>query len=371
MTSEADFLAARDAWNRLADDVTDASVFLRHEWFEAAWQWVRKEAELHLVAVWSDEQLVGVAPLIQVQRPGSTRTRTLKFLTVPDTQHCDILAAPHMRMRVLGAVWEALKNRRWDVLDLSHLTSSAAQELIDVAKTFRRPAVKLNQSTNPGIEVTGTWKDYYGRRSRRLKKGNNLIQNKLKKGGHQYRVTECTGAELLEPSALESALQDMVSISGRSWKHETGLSLDFPAPNAFARKLCTLAARNGWLSVWKLEIDGKALAMELQLRYRGAIHALRSDFDQSASELSPGTFLNWKMLEQLFGRGDRCYLMGPGENAYKLRWAETFDPVQRVIIYGSSARAQLLAAVDIWLRPALRWARDRWRARHSSRKANP
>ncbi len=51
--------------------------------------------------------------------------------------------------------------------------------------------------------------------------------------------------------------------------------------------------------------------------------------------------------------------MGPGDNAYKLRWAEEFELVQRVMIYASTMRGRWQALRDLRLRPAARWVRDK------------
>ena len=367
--SERAFLDARDPWNRLVAQIPAASVFLRHEWFDAAWRWASADAELYIIALLQGDRLVGAAPLVLRQQSGRFAHRRLSFLTVPDTQLCDVIAEPALRTEVLTALLDALQRRAdWDVLDLSYLTADAAEEIADLARSRGRPTAVLDQGNNPAITLAGTWEQYYGRRSRRLKKGNNLIANKLKKSSHQFGLEHRTGSQLQEEQATARLMEEVIAISARSWKRDTGLSLDFPGPNAFIRRLSELAVRNGWLSVWRFEVDGQAVAMEYQLHYNGRIHALRSDFDGTAAELSPGTYLNWKMLEQLFETDDRRYLMGPGDNAYKLRWAEEFDPVKRVMIYGNTWRARGKALFDLRLRALLRRARDRWQARQYSTK---
>ncbi len=361
--TEQEFLAGRDPWNRICAQMPDGSVFLRHEWFDAAWEWVRADAQLYLIAVYLSDSLAGIAPLVLYPGKKGSPVRKLTFLAVPDTQVCDILAVPEHRSLVLGHVWSELRKRNdWDRLELTHLSPTAADELGALARDAGRPYAIHDQGNNPGVALRGTWEQYYGRRTRRLKKGNNLIANKLKKGGHRFQLDHLTPARLRELGETTAFLDDIVTISAHSWKRHTGLSLDFPGPRAFIERLSELALAQGWLSVWRLEIDGRALAMEYQLEYDGTIHALRSDYDDSAGELSPGTYLNWKMLEQLFESGYVRYLMGPGDNAYKLRWAEEFDPVMRIVMYANTARGRWQAWLDLRLRPLARHVRDRFQA---------
>ncbi len=363
------FQACRQQWNRLSGLMPQSSVFLRHEWFDAAWQWARSDSQLYIIAIFEGDSLIGIAPMVSLHRPGSPGHTALSFLTVPDTQMCDIIADPPRRTEVLRRTLAELERRRdWDVLELSHLAPATAKEISSLAVEIGHPVAVLDQGNNPGIGLTGSWSEYYGRRSRRLKKGNNLIANKLRKGGHEFRFQHFSRPDSGQQYDVARLVDEIAEISGRSWKRQVGLSLNFPGPNAFIRRLSDLALAQGWLSIWLLEVDGRALAMEYQLVYDGTIHALRSDFDDSASGLSPGTYLNWKMLEQLFESDHTRYLMGPGDNTYKMRWAEEFHPLNRVVIYASTWRGRWRALLDIRVRPCARWLRGKAQAIKPSHK---
>ena len=71
-------------------------VFLRHEWFGAAWAWQRTDAaSLWIACAHAGDRLVGVLPLM---RPPTSHsgTRLLQFLSVPDAQWCDVLIEPEL-----------------------------------------------------------------------------------------------------------------------------------------------------------------------------------------------------------------------------------------------------------------------------------
>ena len=106
--------------------------------------------------------------------------------------------------------------------------------------------------------------------------------------------------------------------------------------------------------------------MEYQLIGDGNVYALRSDFDANYDSLSPGSHLGRCMLETLFGQGLRHYLMGPGENQYKYRWADEADPVLAMTVYARSLRGRALAIWELALKPVARRVRDRFRSRFAS-----
>ncbi len=364
VTSAADFATLRPAWERLRSRCAGPTVFLSHGWLEAAWQWQAPSAGLYLLCCERGGELVGALPLMRDRVAGGMlHPVTLEYLLVPDTQHCEILAAPEDAVAVAGALADALAARRrdWDVLRLRNLPPDGIAT-VSFAQALARHGARIHaqQATaNPCIALTGTWDAYYASRSRRLKKANNLAANRLAKAG---KVT----IDWLEPGAgsaadVERLLEHVVRISARSWKAETGNSLDRPGPNAFIRRLTERAHAEGWLSIWMLSLDGCPVAVEYQLVSEGSVYALRSDFDASHETLSPGSHLSRQMLETYFDRGLTRYAMGPGDNAYKYRWADATVPVHALTAYGRTPRGRALATWELALKPALRRLRSRAR----------
>jgi CelD/BcsL family acetyltransferase involved in cellulose biosynthesis len=350
-----DFFTLRDAWNLLA---AERSVFLRHEWFDAAWQWRKSEdsTRLLVLCVHGKAGLIGILPLLhRSERVVGMPRRVLEFLTVPDNQFCDMLAAEGMETAVAEALAMELAKRRgeWDMLRLAYLPeqSLSRHALLPALERHGIAATVTESSGNSYISLEAGWQDYYAGRSRSLKKACNLAANRLTKAGR-------LGVEWLAPGALPttapSFLDSAVRISAHSWKRSTGNSLDRTGPQAFFRRLSELALKEGWLSLWLLTVDDKPIATEYQLIFAGQVHALRADFIEEYDELSPGTHLNRHLLEQLFGRGLQRYLMGPGDNPYKKRWTDLAEPLFRLDAYSPAVRGRLAELWDLRLKPALR-----------------
>ena len=345
----------RDRWNCLADACESDSVFLRHEWFDAAWQWLKCETDLFVLSVTRGDEIIGLWPLVTHRRKHRrTTVRAIEFMTVPDTQVCDVICSPENHEIVVDALKNYLRaNRRtWDLCSLEKLPAeSRTINCLQARQEDRVLAFDIDTvGFNPQVNLTGTWPDFYARRSRRLKKGNNLVANHLKKKFSDIEMRFIRASDVDQETAIQ-ALQTVIGVSRRSWKSETGGSLDKAGPGAFIERLTSHAFRQNWLSLWILELDGQPVAIEYQLSYAGNVHALRGDFDLEWSDLSPGTFLNWKLLEKLFDEDLQCYHMGPGNNAYKMRWAEETTPLCKATAYSSSARGRIISMVERKLRP--------------------
>jgi CelD/BcsL family acetyltransferase involved in cellulose biosynthesis len=359
---DAGFASLRDPWNALAASVPARTVFLTHEWFDAAWQWCRESARLRLLCGYRGEELVAVCPLVlEESGSGARRVRALEFLTVPDTQWCDLIVAPLHREQALNAFVDELTRRRaeWDTLSLRYLAagSVAVTSLLAILRS-RSFSVhhEVAVSHNPYVDLTGSWDAYYATRTRSLKKASNLAANRLKKAG-RIRI------ERLAPGAggapdLDRVVDVITAISASSWKSRTGNSLDNRGPQAFVRRLSHQAHARGWLSVWVLYLEDKPLAMEYQLVADRNVYALRSDFDAAREEISPGSHLARVLLEQSFGQGLGRYFMGPGDNAYKFRWTEQAEPMAQITAFNRTLRGRALATWSLRLKPAVRRVRD-------------
>lgn len=358
ITAEEEFSAMCGVWNDLVNQIPAASVFLRHEWFEAAWEWRKINSGLLCLCAYQDGTLVGILPLIMtLQRRGLYVERRLEFLTVPDTQMCDVIAAVDSRAAVACAFADELERRRteWDALQFDYLQgkSIAAMELSEELGKHGYRCRTQDAGRNLFVALSGTWADYHSTRSRRFKKANNLIANRLKKAGEVQIDWLEPGSD--DAGAASAALEAAIRISANSWKRETGNSLGDPGPQAFIRALSEWAFRRGWLSLWILSVNGESLAMEYQLVFNARVYALRSDFVESSAEISPGSHLNRHLLENFFERGLERYYMGPGENAYKVRWSSEGEPLRRTSVYGRTLRGRIAELRDLTVKP---WYRD-------------
>jgi CelD/BcsL family acetyltransferase involved in cellulose biosynthesis len=356
VSDDAAFAALERHWNAIAAQRPDLSVFGRHEWFEAAWLWQRESARLHVLTWSAHGQVRALLPMVERDGRGRLGTvRELHLLTVPDTQVCDILVAERHGTEAARAfaAYLVAHRRAWEVMRLSYLRpdSMIATRLATAMASMGCEVAKAGTPGNPFVSLGGDWTTYYAGRSRRLKKANNLAANRLAKAG-DVRVS------WLEPGTpddgrVAETVENVVAISKSSWKSETGTTLDRPGPGAFIRRLSAIAATRGWLSIWTLSLNGEAAAMEYQLVYEGNVHALRSDFRIGLEEISPGSHLSRTMLERMFGRGLDRYLMGPGNNAYKYRWAEATEPQVSVTVYSPSLPGRALGAWERRLKPRL------------------
>ncbi|MEG0822609.1 MAG: GNAT family N-acetyltransferase [Burkholderiaceae bacterium] len=352
--------ALAPAWNAIAPDL-----FTRFEWFDAAWAWAGRDAQPRLLAVFDGELLVGLLPACLWHRGGR---RELALITVPDTQFADVLLGPDPApvARVMAEALVAARGE-WDELHLTHLRPDGEWTRLRDALTRLTAVDCAPYARNLRIALDAPWAAYYASLSKTVREKNKLAANRLARTG-QVEI-EWHRGENPAPAALTA---EITAISAASWKAETGLSLENAGPGAFIERLTQHAAAQGWLSVWLARLDGTAVAMEYQLIDAGRVYALRSDFRAEQAQVSPGTYLNWKLLERLAGEGLSSYFMGPGENAYKLRWTREGAQLWQLTAWSPTWRGALLRLIETRIKPAARAWRDwlrRWRGGNPTKEA--
>jgi CelD/BcsL family acetyltransferase involved in cellulose biosynthesis len=358
VADELEFAALKEPWNELARQSIAPSVFLTHDWFEAAWAWRRLDSTLELNVASKAHRPIAILPLIR-NRIGKKRPRCLELLTVPDTQLSDLIASPEAASEASEAIATAVAARAdWDILRLGYLSPSGAAARM-LAPALARQGLRLRAEDggrNPFVPLSGSWEDYYRSRSRRLKKANNLANNRLQRAG-VVRTDHFNSRG--SQADFGDVLETVIDISRRSWKRSTTNSLDQPGPQAFIRSLSSAARKRGWLSIWLIHVGANPLAMEYQLVDGGNVHALRADFDASCTDISPGSVLFRQLLERTFQCGLRRYYMGPGENPYKKHWADESESLQRIVVYNRTLRGRMMWFLDSIAKPWARAVRDR------------
>lgn len=343
------FLRLGGAWNALAARADPSSIFLRHDWAAAAWAWRRQEGNPLILLVRRRGELVAIAPLLELE--AGHRHVTLSWLSVPDNQEADLISAPDTREAAARALagWLATHRARWSRLSLAQMPaeSPTLPPLLAALREQGIPASAARSGINYAIELEGTWEDFYRTRSRRLKKGNNLVANRLRRAG-TIELARLTGADITD--AVGETLR---ALSASSWKQATATTFDHPGPGAFLDTLLERGRRGHWLVVWLLHLDGEPIAGELHLEHGGRAHALRADYLEHAAELSPGTYLNWKIIERLFETDLQRYELGPGGNPYKQRWTEDGLPLVTLDAWPPTTAGRLAAFRERRVRPAL------------------
>jgi len=357
VTSLREFDALAPIWRDVTSAGGQTSPFLSHDWFACCWRTAGPNRRREIWVIEDGGGPVALVPLVsRVARIRGLPVRMTEFLDSPDTPFSDFPLAGRLE-EVIETFLTSLRSRRdWDVLSLRKLpASSGTWKALETVLPGRFPWRVLGRESSPYLTISGSWEEFLRRQTQRFRKTCRSSENRL------WRGREVSLEEHREVDPDGRVFAEVMEVSRQSWKGPRAFAMaTMEGMPRFFRELTRRASRNGWLHLWLLRLDGRAIATEYQIRSDDCLHALRADFDQSVAHLSPGAGLNLRIIRSLFEQGVvREYEMGPGMNAYKLRWATGARDALGLEVYAPTPYGRLLHRIETRLVPLAR----RWRQR--------
>lgn len=186
---------------------------------------------------------------------------------------------------------------------------------------------------SPTIELPGTWDEYLATRT-------SHFRAQLRRVRRQTADAKAVIRRTKDADALDTDLDAFFALHRRRHGSTTFSS---PAGEAFHRDFARAAFARGWLGLWLLEVDGRAIAGIYTLRFGGAVSMYQSAAVADGLR-SAGTALLAHVVQHAADAGMREYRFLRGGEAYKFRWA-THDRGLQTVAAGLSPGGRALAAL--------------------------
>jgi len=312
---EQGFLVLREDWNDVAGRSSFSSPFLWCDWH--AMSWAKFAAgDLHLVCWHSGGELVGVAPLQVVAVGGELHLTFVANVEVSD--YLDVVAAPGREAEIAQALVAYLLSSKappWDEIALANLPEGNT-----VWSHFGRLAQEQGWWVEVGLEdicpvipLPDTYDTYLRSLTKKQRHEVRRKRRRLMEAGHEVRRWAVRGGP-----ELDKALDTFFDLHRRS--HPDKAAFMTPHMEAFFRDVAWWAARQGWLHLSFLEIDGRPVATFFCFDYQGRRMVYNSGFDpDTAGHLSPGVNLATMEIEDAIARGMSHLDFLQGQETYKFR----------------------------------------------------
>src|SRR5882724_4194152 len=298
-------------WRQLCDESGDEEVFYRPEWAQAYLCAFEPKADVIIISAWAGGKLRGILPL--VWRRNFVSGLPVVKLTLPANVHslrASLTICPGEEGEAaLKALWQAAKNLpQWDVLDVANVVEGSGLGRL----------VSLAQADG-----------YYTARKR-------------------------TSQTLYLPISA-AALEKFYALEASGWKGAEGTAIKCdPHTRQFYDAVAQASARDGYLSLDFLELNGKPIAGHFGFNLRGRYFLAKAGYDEAFRRYGPGQLLVNEILGQTPERGLREFdFVGPA-TWDESRWASARRTNYRVFIFRKNLYGALLYAARISARDAVR-----------------
>ncbi|WP_374661037.1 GNAT family N-acetyltransferase [Inhella sp.] len=203
------------------------------------------------------------------------------------------------------------------------------------------------------LDAPPDWPAYLASRKGKQRSDLKRMGAKLQEQGGSLSV--CLGQDADE---LAQALADFQRVYASSWKQAE--------PYAdFVPGLVHTAARQGWLRLGRVHLNGQAIAAQIWFVHAGRASIFKVAYDEAFKANSPGSLCTALLMRHVMEQdavGHVDYLIG--DDAYKRLWMNQCRDREALLGFNWRHPLGCLGALREWLAERTRPWRDRWRRRH-------
>lgn len=316
-----------EAWDRAVMASPAPAPSLLYGWLSASIGNLPPGAELAIMVSGDEDHVAAGLPLV-IQRRGPLRVA--RVLGGERTSHGDVVGADGPAMAGLLA---ALGDVPCDVLIVKDVLAASRLARGGGFRLFphdKAPLLRLDDGFAAVVadRLTARDRSDIRRRQRRL----------AELGELSYDVA-------VTPHDVSLALDDVFRLHDLRWAGRTDDSSDLrtAADRAFQRAMCPAIARSGRFVVYRLCVDGVAIAFASMFLMGDRAFAYRISFDPAFAKFGPARLLTHHVFPELSDRGVREIELMGGDSQLKCELTDT-----KLILYSGvrrgSGRLGVLAA---------------------------
>jgi len=326
-------LDLREEWDQLLQRCSYRTPFYSLDWLRIWWGAFGSDFQLRVLVIRDGGKLTGVAPLMySTEQRGPLRIRKLGSIRNYYTPKADFLLA-EKEEACLQHVLEycADEGDLWDMVEFTYLPEDSrnADRLEAMLKSRGTPCLVRTSHESPYVRFDGGFEAYLKMRSTRFRRNLCNARNRLRKAGESELIVLRD-----DPEALGGHLEDLFSLSLRSWKGQTGTATGAQdGLKGFYGDVAKCWQAKAGLELRLLKINGACIASMISLVEEGRVYTLKTDYDTQYRRLSPGNLIFRSLLEDHLNGGTEEIDFLAVKQAYLDRWCTGYRRHSNICIF--------------------------------------
>jgi CelD/BcsL family acetyltransferase involved in cellulose biosynthesis len=292
ITNVSELPGLREDWKKILDVSKCDNLFLTYEWITVWLNHFWKDKPILFLLIKSEKDPIGLAPLLV-----DGEKEVLVFPANGHSYRPDLIfGGDHEEM--LKILFSHLRNRFRRVnlcLYKVDLDSFLVKILPNVARECRIVPVFKKVSSSPFLSINTDWQSFLKSKSKHFREEQKRKVNKMKKTGQLDFV------KVSNLDQIHEAMQDILIIERNSWKEKEGASFTAgPGLQEFYLDVAEAFAKEQCLCTYLLYLNSVPIAHLFGIAYESRYYALKTSYDESYKELSPGVVLFNYALQDIF-----------------------------------------------------------------------
>ena len=313
---------------------------MRHEWFEC---WIRdlgSRENIAILTLWVDGQLMAVAPMqVARQKIKGLPLKAFTFLSSTISPRCNFIVHESVDKRRFFE--ELFRQKGWNLIITSNM--EAAQQItkdyIDYLHSCRGGRFQIEPGRqSPYQIISENWDSYFNGLSKNHRKNlRKALKGLDEAASHSFEQYD-------EFEKLDGIFDEIVAVSGSSWKAELGSDMSSNSRiSSFYKNFSRAGSKDGLWQLYTLKIDGKYVAFDYLLKHGKRLTGIRSDYHKDYRDYMPGHLMKIATIKDLCGRNEGWeYDMGGMAVEYKMRYADQMREHVNITAAGPGLYGSLL-----------------------------
>lgn len=316
-------------WNQLLSQNETNTIFQTYEWFQSWWKAFGAHNQLHLITVYQNQELVGIAPLMI---SGRYLRRVIKFVGDGKADYCDFIFLNREKKAILSIVMRHIFSisHQWDSVVLSNIPSdsSTAEILHQICLYYRNKIISKIINLCPTLVIQGNQEKII-----------KLINKPVLKRRYNY-FSKNGDLEFINITDFEHAKEYLEiffkqHIKRWDFQHKPSLFLDSNNCN-FYHELARSLLEKQWLLFSVLKYNNEPIAFHYGFDYNSKIIWYKPSFDIDYFKYSPGKVLLRFLIQHALTHGKSEFDFTVGNELFKNEFANQKRPNLQVKIFNGT-----------------------------------
>jgi len=336
-----------DEWRELCADAVEDQPFYRPEWIRAFCRKYLGRSKVCIITAKRDGRLCLLLPLLE--QIGTYSKVPIRRLRSPVNGTCGRFDGPRRRGHegeaAILATWNYLKRfGSWDLIQFRNaLEGSTVSRIVAAAEADGFLTTHESDRPNPYVSLPGDL-DGLSRMPPNSKLRSQLRQ--LRRRLAEKGEVKFSRVETSDRRSLDQFYQ----LEASGWKGKIRSCALYDGSKSFYDDVAEGAARNGYFSLYKLELEDRLLAAHFSFTHGDRCYSPKVAYDEEFKPFAPGHLIVAEILRDCIDRGIRCYDITGQDQPWKLKWATGTRAISHHCIFRGRL-ARFAHVVQLRLRP--------------------
>ncbi|MEM5854025.1 MAG: GNAT family N-acetyltransferase [Candidatus Aenigmatarchaeota archaeon] len=315
----SDFLSLKEEWASLLKNC-DHTIFSTWEWLSTWWKCFGRNKKLLILLAEDKNKIIGIAPFMYiVNKTFGLTTRKIEFIGTPQSDYNNFIIAEKEEeclasfMHYITTIEEP-----WDYIELKEIPENTIVHFqkrpdnIKIAKAqLLHKCPYLILPKNVDVLVKGLNAKF----RKNLKRSQKLIEME-----HKLEFVDYS-----HPQFFKEGMKQLFELHQKRWESrgERGVFAREEIRN-FHMQIAERFSTLGWLGLYSILADDKAIACLYGFKYRSKFYFYLSGIDPTYGKYSPGNLLILFVLQKCIKEGLTEFDFLRGDEPYKCRWASLY-----------------------------------------------